>query len=89
MLNLHLEIDHHELRLYRDQVLILRGELDAAGSPHISPEPDGWRVEWPPEVDAEDAFDLHASGHWFGGQELLNQVWPIERAMLDARPLIT
>ena len=92
MADFHLEIKGSDLNFYRDGAVILRGSVtrdERAGDLLVLPEPGGWRIEHPAEEDAEDVFDLRLSGHWFGGQELLNQLWPGERAMLDATPFIT
>lgn len=85
-------LDTHDgdICLSRDGAIILRGRLDKrAGAPLIQREPNGWRIEHPADAVVEDVFDLRGSGHWFGGQELIHQLWPLERAMLDAAPFIT
>lgn len=87
-----LELEGSDLTLYRDGLVILRESVTRsgrAGDLLVLAEAGGWRIEHPADEDAEDVFDLRASGHWFGGQELLNQLWPSERAMLDAAPFIT
>ena len=92
MSNFSLELEGADLTVYRDDVVILRGRLSPSSRgdiPLVLNEPHGWRIEHEAEVDAEDLFDLRTLGHWFGGQELINQLWPAERAMLDASPFIT
>ena len=90
MAHFSLDIEGSDLTLGRDEMVVLRGKLDtSAGVPRITPEAGGWRIEHPDDAEAKDVFDLRTSGHWFGGQELLNQLWPGERAMLDAAPFIT
>jgi len=90
MSHLTLDVQNNDLTICRDEVVILRGRLDThGGTPRIVNEPGGWRVEHRADTDIEDVFDLRASGHWFGGQELLNQLWPLERATLNAAPFIT
>jgi alpha-glucosidase (family GH31 glycosyl hydrolase) len=85
-----LDIVDGDLHVYRDESIILRGHLDLqAGPPRITEESNGWRIEHPNRHEAEDVFDVRTFGHWFGGQELLNQLWPLERVMLDAAPFIT
>lgn len=82
-----LEIENNSLCAYRNGVVILRGRL--GGALRVTHEVNGWRIEHSAGADVEDVFDLRASGHWFGGQELINQLWPLEKAMLDVSPLIT
>ena len=90
MTNLALDIKDNDLAISRDGVVVLRGRLDTrAGVPLITREPNGWRIEHPTDAKVEDVFDLRASGHWFGGQEWIHQLWPLERAMLNAAPLVT
>lgn len=82
-----LEIQGNDLYIYRDEVLILSGQFDPhADPPRITQEANGWRIEHTDLRDIQDTFDLSASGHWFGGQELINQLWPLERIMLNAAP---
>lgn len=82
-----LEVENDDLCVYRDGEVILRGRVSSA--PRIEPIANGWRVAHPAESAAEDVFDVRTSGHWYGGQELINQLWPLEKAMLDAGPLVT
>ncbi len=83
-----LEIQNGDLSVYRNGAVILRGRVDLrGGGPSVSQEAHGWRIEHPGQ--AQDIFHLRTSGHWFGGLELINQLWPLEKAMLDASPLIT
>ena len=92
MPNFSLELEGSDLTFYRDGDVILRGRLtpnSRGGIPLVLNGPSGWRIEHEDDVDAQDVFDLHTAGHMFGGQELLNQLWPSERAMLDASPFIT
>ncbi len=90
MTDLILELEGNDLCLYRDGTVILRGRVDTGGgAPRIIHENGGWRIEHPAAAESEDCFDLRTSGHWYGGLELVNQLWPLERAMLDASPLIT
>ncbi len=85
-----LDVEDGDLRVYRDGSVILRGRLDLRpGPPRIIKEKKGWRIEHPSGLEAQDLFDLRTAGHWYGGQELLNQLWPLERVMLDAAPFIT
>jgi alpha-glucosidase (family GH31 glycosyl hydrolase) len=88
--NLALDIQDNHLTISRDGIVLLRGRLDtSAGAPLITQESNGWRIAHSADTQVEDVFDLHPSGHWFGGQELVNQLWPQERAMLNAAPLVT
>jgi len=92
MSNFSLELEGSDLTFYRDGDVILRGRLtpnSRASIPLVLNEPRGWRIEHEADVEVEDVFDLRTSGHWFGGQELLNQVWPSERAMLADSPFHT
>lgn len=87
MAGLALEVENNDLCVYRDGEVVLRGRVD--GAPRVEQIASGWRVEHPAESDAEDVFDLRTSGHWYGGQELINQLWPLDKAMLDAGPLVS
>jgi alpha-glucosidase (family GH31 glycosyl hydrolase) len=90
MTNLALDVTGNDLSMSRNGTVILRGRLDTSeGIPLITQEPNIWRIEHPSDAEAEDVFDLRTSGHWFGGQELINQLWPLERAMLETAPLVT
>jgi alpha-glucosidase (family GH31 glycosyl hydrolase) len=76
--------------VFRDHTVVLRGYLDPGDpAPRITEAPHGWRIEHAALQVAEDSFDLESAAHWYGGQELIHQVWPLERAMLSAAPLIT
>lgn len=86
---LRLDVADKAFAVYRDDRPILRGRFDAQSDlPRITAETNGWRIEHG-GGDTQDAFELSSAGHWFGGQELLNQLWPMERVMLHAAPFIT
>jgi alpha-glucosidase (family GH31 glycosyl hydrolase) len=85
-----LNLTGKDLLVYRENAIILRGRFDSRiPQPRITKVPQGWRIEHAVSESVEDVFELSSAAHWFGGQELIHQLWPLERAMLDADPLIT
>lgn len=48
---------------------------------------DGWHLAW--NTATKDTFEIASGVHWYGHGELVNQLWPLEKASLWESPFIT